>query len=58
MSSKATILHVQRLNVVVRYMQRNPKKLIYCRLESEVCLFGMGDSAFKKEEETGYALKG
>ena len=58
MASKATILHIKRLNVVVRYMKRYPMCLVYERLDPEVCLLGQGDSAFKKEEETGYALKG
>ena len=58
MAAKATILHIKRLNVIVRYMKRNPRRLVYERLDSEVCLLGQGDSAFKKEEETGHALKG
>ena len=58
MAAKATVLHIKRLNVIVRYLQRNPKKLVYVRLEIEVCLLGQGDSAFKKEEDTGHALKG
>ena len=58
MAAKATVLHIKRLNVIVRYMKRTPKKLVYVRLNAEVCLLGQGDSAFKKEEETGHALKG
>jgi hypothetical protein len=38
-TTRATWLHIKRLNVVVRYMQKHPRSLKYGRLSSEVCLF-------------------
>ena len=58
MSSKAKVIHIKRLNVVVRYMQRNHRKIRYARLHGPTALVAVSDSAFKKEDESGHALKG
>ena len=53
------IIHVKRLNTIVRWIQRNPKKLFYksfSHLNSHFRI--ISDAAFKKEEEKGHALRG
>ena len=53
------VIHAKRLNAVVRWAQRNPKKLFYGRLgSSETHLRMYSDAAFKKEEETGHSMRG
>jgi len=56
---KPKIIHVKRLNVIVRWIQRNPKKLVYRALKKlahHLCV--VSDAAFKKEEEKGHSLRG
>ena len=58
-SHKPLIIHVKRLNTVVKWIQRNPKKLVYPFLQSSpVHLRLISDAAFKKEETKGHALRG
>ena len=59
-SKAPTVLHVKRLNAVVRWAQRNPKSLWYHKLPLPVQLLTMGDSAFKRDDSdnTGHAMKG
>ena len=61
------IIHVKRLNVVVRWAQRNPKKLVFPRLASDATPKGratpthlrlISDAAFKKEEDDGHSMRG
>ena len=60
------IIHCKRLNIVVRWAQRNPKKLFYRRLSDsgtpgdgiETHLRMYGDAAFKKEEDSGHSMRG
>ena len=54
------VIHVKRLNILVRWMQKNPRKLCYKRMPSNVPkhLKIIGDSSFKKEEEKGHSLRG
>ena len=60
--SKATIIHIRRLNAVVRWIQRNPKSIVYARLSSSSSSFtklvGISDSAFKREGDEGHAMRG
>jgi hypothetical protein len=39
-------------------MQRYPKAICYRRLHGKLVLLALSDSAFKKEDESGHALKG
>ena len=57
---KPCIIHVKRLNVIVRWIQRNPKKLTYTKLGDDSCHHFrlVSDAAFKKEETKGHALRG
>ena len=53
------IIHVKRLNAVVRWAQRNPKRLLYRRFKSLVShLRQYGDAAFKKEDDSGHSMRG
>ena len=52
------VKHVKMLNRLVRWMQKNPKPLVYRPIDGPLCLQVHSDSAFKKEETTGHALKG
>ena len=65
-SQKPLVIHVKRLNMVVRWAQRNPKKLHYGQLDGtsqpgHCCathLRLISDAAFKKEEEDGHSMRG
>ena len=53
------VQHVRKLNKLLRWVQRNPKKLIYRKLPSEEThLRIISDAAFKKETEKGHCLRG
>ena len=55
---KPKIIHIKRLNTVVRYMQRILMELHYNKLKGNITLVMYSDSVFKKEDDTGHALKG
>ena len=59
-ASKPKVIHVKRLNVIVRWVQRNPKRLTYRGMKSadDTHLRIVSDAAFKKEEEKGHSLRG
>jgi hypothetical protein len=58
-ATKATILHVRRLNALVRWAQRNPKSVCYRRLPRYPdSLVQVSDSAFKADGDTGLSLRG
>ena len=55
---KPKVIHVKRLNAVLRWMQANPKRLIF-RLATGPSHFRcVGDAAFKEKEEAGHSLWG
>jgi len=57
-AQKATVLHVKRLNTVVKYAQQNPRKLRFrCMPQPDVLLL-ISDASFKKEDSSGHALRG
>ena len=59
MTQQAKIIHVKRLNSVVRWLQRNPKEIKYPRMPNQLTeLLLVSDAAFKKEDLEGHALKG
>ena len=59
MSHKLRIIHAKRLNAVVRYCQRNPKSLVYKALPAgKLHIRCVSDAAFRKETDTGHALRG
>ena len=56
---QSKIIHVKRLNAVVRWLKRTPKEIVYKQFPpGPTALLMISDSAFKKEEESGHALKG
>ena len=55
---KPTILHVKRLNVIVRAIQAKPQRIRYRQMDCDRHLEVHADSAFAKEDSKGYALKG
>ena len=52
------IIHVKRLNFIVRWIQRNPKKLHYRKLGPKTHLRVISDASFKKEDDKGHSLRG
>ena len=55
------VIHVKRLNVLVKWMQHSPHKLTFKRFSSSSSpqhVKIIGDSSFKKEEEKGHSLRG
>jgi len=50
--------HMQRLNKVVKWVKRKPLSIVYRRIEGPVKLIGISDSAFRKEDKTGLAMRG
>ena len=58
-SHASEIIHVKRLNVLVKWLQKNPKKISYGRFYSKLRHIKIiADSSFKKEEEKGHSLRG
>ena len=55
---KPKIIHVKRLNAVLRWMQASPKRLIFKPATGPSHLICVGDAAFKKKEEAGDSLWG
>ena len=67
------VIHVKRLNRLTRWLQRNPKRLRFARFgpggggfpeakafpgERPTHLRNIGDAAFRREGDTGHALRG
>lgn len=58
------IIHVKRLNALVKWMQANPRKLAYRKFPDDGSRADnqhikiIADSSFKKEEEKGHSLRG
>ena len=55
---KPQVIHVKRLNAVLRWMQANPKRIWFRRMAGETHLRCVGDAAFRKEETEGRSLRG
>ena len=56
--TNTTYYHVKVLNTVVKRLQTHPHSLRYAHLGLKTEFLVLTDSAFKKEEDTGHALKG
>ena len=50
--------HLQKPNRVIKWIHRRPFKIRYKRLEGPVKVIAITDSAFRKEDKTGLAVKG
>ena len=66
-SQTPKIIHAKRLNAVVRWAQRNPRKIVYKPLDKQQRPAGTiiathlreySDAAFKKEEHSGHSMRG
>ena len=66
-SQTPKIIHAKRLNAVVRWAQRNPRKIVYRALDKQQRPAGSiipthlreySDAAFKKEENSGHSMRG
>ena len=66
-SQAPKIIHAKRLNAVVRWAQRNPRKIAYRALDTQQRPVGSvvpthlrehSDAAFKKEDDTGHSMRG
>ena len=55
---KPHIIHVKRLNAVLRWMQANPKRICFKKMSNNTHLRCVGDAAFRKEENDGRSLRG
>ena len=57
--ARPTVEHARKLNRVLRWIQKNPKKLHYVPFQdSATHLRVVSDAAFKKETADGYSLRG
>ena len=54
----ATNLEVRRLNALLRYLQENPQELIFKAMYCDKVIEAHTDSAFTRENETGYGIRG
>ena len=52
--------HIRKLNRLLRWIQRNPKKITYLAptKPTDTHLRVVSDAAFKREQEDGYSLRG
>jgi hypothetical protein len=57
-NSKPASIHMKRLNALLRWIQRNPKGLHYSHIEGDLACLGLSDSAFKREDDSGHAMRG
>ena len=59
-SSKApTVIHLKRLNTVLRWCKRSPCSLLYrFDLKGPLRIVAINDSAFRKEQKSGLAMRG
>ena len=52
------VIHIRRLNAVTRWMQRNPRKVVLPHMQGPFRMVALSDSAFKKEDDSGHAMRG
>ena len=57
-SKQASCIHVRRLNAVVRAVQRKPQKVVLQAMRCQSEVEGHSDSAFAREQDKGYGMKG
>jgi hypothetical protein len=60
-NAKPEVQHVKKLNKLLAWIQKHPKKLMYKQLGAATAgthLRIVSDAAFKRETETGYSLRG
>ena len=52
------MIHIRRLNAVVRVAQKRPAKIVYQAMQAAGVLECHSDSGFSKEQEAGYGIRG
>ena len=52
------IIHIRRLNTIVRVAQRSPKHVLFRAMECLREVQGHADSGFSKEQDSGYGIRG
>ena len=57
-TSHPKIIHIRRLNAVVRALQKCPAHIVYPRMECVKHLLAHSDSGFSKEQDKGYGIRG
>jgi hypothetical protein len=58
-TAKPQIQHIRKLNKLLSWVQKHPKRLHYRRMSgSHTHLRVVSDAAFKREAEDGYSLRG
>ena len=57
-SHKACVLHVKRLNVLLKWAQAHPRKLCYPVMEYPDMLLQISDSSHKARAEDGLSVRG
>jgi len=56
---KATTIHLKRLNALVRWMKRNPRRVVFPQMGEPTKLMAVSDSSFKKvDEEYCHSMRG
>ena len=57
-SHQAKVIHVKRLNILVRWLQANPRKLQYPVMPKPDLLLQISDSSYKAKAEDGLSVRG
>ena len=55
---KAKVIHVKRLNLIVRWLQKNPRGLRYAKMQYPDALVQFSDSGFQARAEDGLSVRG
>ena len=58
MTHKATIIHIRKLNAIVRIAQKQKAHIMFQSMVCDRLLDTHSDSAFSKEQEKGYGMRG
>ena len=57
-SHKAKIIHVKRLNTLLKWAQSNPRRLSYAKMKYPDTLLQVSDASFKARAEDGLSVRG
>ena len=57
-SHQARVIHVRRLNTVLKWAQANPRKLVYPKIDYPDLLLQISDSSYKAKAEDGLSVRG
>ena len=57
-SHKAQVVHVRRLNTLLKWLQSNPRKITYPKMSYPKTLLQVSDSSYKAKAEDGLSVRG